>query len=346
VVNGCCERCGTKVEKREKEQWMLAITKYAERLDKDLDDVDYLEKIKIQQRNWIGRSEGTLLKFPIYNSESSIEVFTTRADTLFGVTYVVLAPEHELVKKIIDEHGARIPNLEKIKKYISEVRNKTEIERVAEDREKTGIEIEGIRAINPANNEKVPVFIADYVLANYGTGAVMAVPAHDERDFAFAKKYNLPIKQVISGGNISEKAFIEEGKLINSENFDGMESEEAIKEITKKFGKKVVKFKLRDWVFSRQRYWGEPIPVVHCPNCGIVPLPETGTASLSAIDTSLIEHDFLPPLYHLPQFLQLYRFCVRFEPESTLLVLIVFRQFNQLYIGENYGYVLLLSANV
>ena len=242
VVGGCCERCGTPVEKREKEQWMLAITKYAERLDKDLDDVDYLEKIKIQQRNWIGRSEGALLQFPIFNSQFSIEVFTTRADTLMGATYVVLAPEHELIEILKD---GKIENWEEIEKYIKEVGKKTEIERTNEEKEKTGVELKGVKAINPATNEEIPIWIADYVLNNYGTGAIMAVPAHDERDLAFAKKYNLPIKKITLDWSLLEK-----------------------------FGKKVVKFKLRDWVFSRQRYWGEPIPVVHCPNCGIVPLSE------------------------------------------------------------------------
>jgi leucyl-tRNA synthetase len=280
VIGGNCERCGAPVEKREKEQWMLAITKYAERLIKDLDTVDYLEQIKTQQKNWIGKSEGTLLKFQISNSQSQnnekmeIEVFTTRADTLFGVTYIVLAPEHELVKKLIADPQFQISNKEEIKKYIKDSKNRTEIERTNEEKEKTGVEIKGVKAINPANGEEVSVFIADYVLANYGTGAVMAVPAHDERDYKFAKKYNLPIIEVISGGNISEKAFIDYGMLINSKNFNGMKSEEAIKAITTQFGKSVVKYKLRDWVFSRQRYWGEPIPVVHCEKCGIVPLKE------------------------------------------------------------------------
>jgi len=241
VVGGNCERCDTPVEKREKEQWMLAITKYAERLDKDLDDVDYLEKIKIQQRNWIGRSEGALLKFLIHNSQFSIEVFTTRADTLVGATYVVLAPEHELVEQLKNQ----IKNFNEVDNYKKEVKNKTEIERTNDEKEKTGIELKGVKAINPATNEEIPIWIADYVLNNYGTGAIMAVPSHDERDLAFAKKYNLPIKEITLDWNLLEK-----------------------------FGKKVVKFKLRDWVFSRQRYWGEPIPVVHCPDCGIVPLKE------------------------------------------------------------------------
>ncbi len=237
VVNGCCERCGTPVEKREKEQWMLAITKYAERLDKDLNDVDYLERIKIQQRNWIGKSEGAEIEFEIKNQNTKIKVFTTRPDTLFGVTYIVLAPEHEFVKN---------SQSDEVKKYIAEVKKKTDIERTAVNKPKTGIELKGVKAVNPATGEEIPLWIADYVLVDYGTGAVMAVPAHDERDRMFAEKYNLPIKDAPS----------------------------ASKEVIEKVGKIVTKFKLRDWVFSRQRYWGEPIPVVHCEKCGIVPLAE------------------------------------------------------------------------
>ena len=246
-MNGCCERCGTKVEKKEKEQWMLAITKYADRLDKDLDETDFLEKIKIQQRNWIGRSEGAEIDFNLktgkLNSDKKIKVFTTRPDTLFGVTYVVLAPEHEYVNDLI----VSAQNKNEIEKYIKDSKIKSEIERTDMKTEKTGVELEGVRAINPVNNEEVPVYVADYVLADYGTGAVMAVPAHDERDFAFAKKYGLEIREI---------------KLEDKQ------------EMTRKYGTAVTKFKLRDWIFSRQRYWGEPIPVVHCPTCGIVPVPE------------------------------------------------------------------------
>ena len=414
VVDGKCERCGTPVEKREKEQWMLAITKYADRLDKDLDDVDYMEKIKIQQRNWIGKSEGSEIDFSIKNSNEKIKVFTTRADTLFGATYMVLAPEHELVMRL----KSHITNWQEVENYINAVKNKTEIERTTDEKDKTGVELKGIKAINPGNKEEIPIFIADYVLASYGTGAIMAVPAHDERDYAFAKKYGLPIRQSImpiygdahedevyrhavrafvfdpktnkylfqsakgftglqvpTGGIESNETamkaaerevleetgykvkavrdlnfscqshfyhptkkewrrlvdecvvcelledkqhnreaseeelhpeikwltlddakkeigykstldrlqqietnntcFTGEGALLNSGEFDGLTSEVAREKITKTVGGKVVtKYKLRDWVFSRQRYWGEPIPVVHCEKCGIVPVPE------------------------------------------------------------------------
>jgi leucyl-tRNA synthetase len=270
VVNGCCERCGTPVEKREKEQWMLRITKYADRLDKDLDLVDYLEKIKIQQRNWIGKSEGAEIDFDVWRNNEKIKVFTTRPDTIYGATYVVLAPEHELVSKLWDQ----IENKDEVSKYIEEVKNKSDIERTNDEKDKTGIRISGVSAVNPANKEVLPVFIADYVLSTYGTGAIMAVPAHDERDFKFAKKYNLPIREVVSGDG-RDGLYTGSGIVKNSDKFDGMPSELAKKEITKHVGGKIVtKYKLRDWVFSRQRYWGEPIPVVNCGFCGYVPVPE------------------------------------------------------------------------
>ncbi len=242
VVNGKCERCEGNTEKREKEQWMLAITKYADRLDKDLDTVDYLPQIKLGQRNWIGRSEGAEIEFKIRGSlasAESIKVFTTRPDTIFGATYMVLAPEHELVQKL----KLQIKNWNEVEKYIQATKNKTEIERTAEEKVKTGVELKGIKAINPTTKEEIPIWIADYVLANYGTGAIMAVPADDERDMEFAKKFNLPIVE-----NYKKAGFED-------------------------FGKKITTFKLRDWIFSRQRYWGEPIPVIHCPKCGIVPVP-------------------------------------------------------------------------
>jgi leucyl-tRNA synthetase/predicted alpha/beta hydrolase family esterase len=267
-------------------------------LDKDLDDVNFLEKIKIQQRNWIGRSEGAEIEFRIKNQESRIKVFTTRPDTLFGVTYVVLAPEHEFISKIKNQNEKsqfKIENWEEVNKYIEESRKKTEMERTEAGKEKTGVELKGIKAINPANGEEVPVWIADYVLADYGTGAVMAVPAHDERDFEFAKKYNLSRKNVILPAQVgvvsfhsvdqkidttaiineketsilnAEEVYVGSGQMRNSGNFEGMDNEEAKWKITETVGgKKITKFKLRDWVFSRQHYWGEPIPVVFCDSC-------------------------------------------------------------------------------
>ncbi len=243
AVGGICDRCGTPTIKKEKEQWMLAITKYADRLDKDLDLVDYPERVKLSQRNWIGKSEGSEIEFKT-SINRNIKVFTTRADTLFGVTYVVLAPEHPNIGEFL----VQSKNMAEVSQYIREVKSRTEIERTAEDKEKTGVELKEIYAINPANGEEVPVWVADYVLAGYGTGAVMAVPQHDARDKEFAEKYNLPII---------------DRPLVNAE------------EITQKVGGKMVtKFKLRDWVFSRQRYWGEPIPVINCEKCGLVPVPE------------------------------------------------------------------------
>ena len=268
VVEGKCERCGTKVERREREQWMLKITAYADRLIDDLEKVDYSEKIKIQQINWIGRSYGTEVDFKIENFEQKIKVFTTRIDTIFGVTAVVLAPEHPLIEIL----KPKIKNLNEVEKYIYQAKQKTEFERIELIREKTGVPLEGIFAINPANNEKIPVWVGDYVIGAYGGGAVMVVPAHDERDFDFAKKYGLKIREVISGGDISKGAFTGFGKLINSDQFSGLSSEEAMEKITqwlkeRGLGRKKVQYRLRDWVFSRQHYWGEPIPLVFCQNC-------------------------------------------------------------------------------
>ncbi|MFZ2522523.1 MAG: leucine--tRNA ligase [Minisyncoccia bacterium] len=258
VENGKCERCGTAVEKRPIRQWVLRITKYADRLLSDLDSLDWPESIKESQRKWIGRSEGAEIDFEVWRSSEKIKVFTTRPDTIFGATYMVLSPEHPLISKLSDQ----ISNWEEVYKYIEETKTKTEIDRTSEGKEKTGVRLVGVSAVNPANKEIIPVFIADYVLSTYGTGAIMAVPAHDERDFSFAKKYNLSIKEVITGGS-GVGAHIGIGELINSDNFSGLDIEKAKKEITKYVGGKIVtKYKLRDWVFSRQRYWGEPIPVL------------------------------------------------------------------------------------
>jgi len=282
VVDGCCERCGTPVEKREKEQWMLAITKYADRLIDDLDTVDYLPEIKSQQKHWIGRSEGAEFDFAVTDLGVSgvksitekITVFTTRADTLFGVTYIVLAPEHPLVEKL----KARISNAPEVTAYVAATRVKTDIDRTNIDKEKTGVPLTGITVTNPATGAAVPVWIADYVLADYGTGAVMAVPAHDDRDFAFATKYTLPITEVIIPRTVDTHdpphAYTEYGILQHSGDCSGMQSHEALPVIAKKYGRPTTSYKLRDWVFSRQRYWGEPIPMVHCATCGWQPVPE------------------------------------------------------------------------
>ncbi len=273
VVNGCCERCGAEVVRKDKEQWMIAITKYADRLINDLDDLDFIDRVKAQQINWIGRSEGAELDFAF--AEDKLTVFTTRPDTAFGVTYMVMAPEHQFVQKYMD----KFDNKEEIKSYILETSKKSDLQRSMSD-EKTGVELKGIKAKNPYTGDMIPVFISDYVLMGYGTGAIMAVPAHDQRDYDFAKVFGLPIIQVLAGGDINEKAWEEDGVHINSGFLDGMNKEEAMREaidyaIKNGFGKAKVNFKLRDWVFSRQRYWGEPIPMVYCEKCGWQPIPES-----------------------------------------------------------------------
>ncbi len=271
VVEGKCERCGAETEKKVLKQWMLKITKYADRLLEDLKDVDFPERVKTQQENWIGKSVGVEVDFQIENSKDTIKVFTTRIDTIFGVTAVVLSPNNSLVVKLVTEEYKK-----EAEKYISEARKKSDLER--KEQAKTGI-FTGSYCINPVNGEKVPIWIGDYVVVTYGGGAVMMVPAHDYRDFDFAKKYRLKIKEVVSGGNISKKAFIDYGVLVNSGEFNGLTSEKAIEKITKwlekkKLGRRTIEYKLRDWVFSRQHYWGEPIPIIHCPKCGVVPVPE------------------------------------------------------------------------
>jgi leucyl-tRNA synthetase len=254
------ERGNYPVEKKTLRQWFLRITAYADRLIEGLDRIDWSSHIKEIQKNWIGKSIGSEITFAIKGMEEKINVFTTRADTLFGVTYVVLAPEADLVKKLLP----KISNRKEVEKYIADVKLKTDEDRMSTVKEKTGVILEGVKAVNPVNQEEVPVFVADYVLATYGTGMVMAVPAHDDRDFAFAKKYNLPIKEVISGGNISEKAYTEDGVMVNSEKFNGLNNLDAIKKITDfAHGKIVTKYKMRDAIFARQRYWGEPIPLIH-----------------------------------------------------------------------------------
>ena len=278
VVNGHCERCGSEVIHKEKSQWMLKITDYAEKLLEGLDEVDFIDRVKTQQRNWIGRSYGTQVKFST-NIGDTFEVFTTRADTLFGVTYMVMSPEHPLINKWAD----KITNMDEVATYRQEAAKKSDFERTELAKDKTGVKISGVTAINPVNGKEVPIFIADYVLISYGTGAIMAVPAHDTRDWEFAKKFGLPIIEVVAGGEDVQKAPYTEcatGKLVNSGFLDGMSVEDAKKAIQewlteRNLGERKTNYKLRDWVFSRQRYWGEPIPIVHCDKCGYVPVPES-----------------------------------------------------------------------
>ncbi|KKW10863.1 MAG: Leucine-tRNA ligase [Parcubacteria group bacterium GW2011_GWA2_49_9] len=329
LEDGKCERCGSVVEKKAIPQWVLRITKYADRLLSGLDALNWPEYIKESQRNWIGRSEGAEIGFKIYDLRfkkeekkedvAEVKVFTTRADTLFGATYLVLAPEHPLVAQFLSSsrmrgssldspaplpegssrrvrggstgNDSKIENADEVAEYLGKTKGKTEIERTTEGKEKTGVELKGIKAINPANQEEIPIWIADYVLADYGTGAIMAVPAHDERDFQFAKKFNLPVQCVIrpmltadTPEELEERresvlegkeCYVQNGDLINSGKFDGVNWIDAKSKIVKFVdGKVVTKYKLRDWVFSRQRYWGEPIPLIHCPKCGVVPVPE------------------------------------------------------------------------
>ena len=274
VIDGTCERCGSPVIKKNKNQWMLKITQYADRLISDLKDVDYLEKIKTQQINWIGKSYGAEIDFPL-TSRASIKVFTTRPDTIFGATYLVLSPEHPILEELMRV----INNSEQVKNYLEQASHKSEIERMDLAKEKTGVKLEGVGAVNPATKQQISIWVSDYVLMGYGTGAIMAVPAHDKRDYEFAKQYQLPVEQVISGGDISVGAYEGDGQLINSDFLNGLSVQEAKMKIidwlsVHKCGESKINYKLRDWVFSRQRYWGEIIPMVQCEKCGWVPVPE------------------------------------------------------------------------
>ena len=277
VVGGVCERCGADVVRREKSQWMLKITQYAQRLIDDLDGLDYIERVKIQQKNWIGRSTGAEVDF-LTTAGDKLRVFTTRPDTLFGATYMVISPEHGILKN----WSSRLTNLNEVRDYQEASARKSDFERTEMAKDKTGVELKGVRAVNPVTGVEIPIFISDYVLATYGTGAIMAVPGHDTRDWEFAKKFNLPIVEVVAGGDVEKEAFIdcETGIMVNSGFLNGLSVEDAIVKITewlidKRLGVESVKYKLRDWVFSRQRYWGEPIPIVHCTHCGYVALPES-----------------------------------------------------------------------
>ncbi|OJU11427.1 MAG: leucine--tRNA ligase [Clostridiales bacterium 43-6] len=277
VVGGTCERCSSEVVRKVKSQWMLKITAYAQRLIDDLETVNYIDRVKAQQRNWIGRSTGAEVTFNT-TAGDTIVVYTTRPDTLFGATYMVISPEHPLIEKWCD----KLDNISEIRDYQVSASKKSDFERTEVVKEKTGVKLSGVTAINPVNNKQIPIFISDYVLVSYGTGAIMAVPGHDTRDYEFAKKFDLPIIEVVSGGNIETEAFVdcETGILVNSEFLNGLSVEQAKKKIVefldeKGIGSPKVNYKLRDWVFSRQRYWGEPIPIVHCEQCGYVPVPES-----------------------------------------------------------------------
>ncbi|MDR0952096.1 MAG: leucine--tRNA ligase [Oscillospiraceae bacterium] len=305
VVGGVCERCGSDVVRREKSQWMLKITEFAQRLLDDLDEVDYIERVKTQQRNWIGRSVGAEVVFKA-DAGDDIKVFTTRPDTLFGATYMVLAPEHELIEK----WAARLTNIDEVRAYQNDAAKKSDFERTELAKDKSGVRLEGVSAINPVTGESIPIFISDYVLASYGTGAIMAVPGHDQRDWEFAEKFGLPIIEVVKGGDVTKEAYVakdEDAIMVNSGFLDGMSVKAAIPLMIKwlserDIGRETVNFKLRDWVFSRQRYWGEPIPLVYCEKCGWVPvLEEQLPVKLPEVSSYETTDDGESPLAHMDE---------------------------------------------
>ncbi|MBQ5884601.1 MAG: leucine--tRNA ligase, partial [Clostridia bacterium] len=272
---GKCDICHSDIVQKSKDVWYLRITEYADKLLEGLDNVDYLPNIKLQQVNWIGKSTGAFVNFSIKDTDEKLEIYTTRPDTLFGVTFMVMAPEHPL----IDKYASKISNMDEVTAYRAECAKKTEFERTQLVKDKTGVRLSGFSAINPVNNKEIPIYISDYVMMGYGTGAIMAVPAHDERDYDFAKKFGIDIIEVIKGGNIEEAAYTGDGDMVNSEFLNGFTNKkdsiakmlEVLEE--KGIGKKGVQYKMKDWAFNRQRYWGEPIPIVHCEKCGIVPVP-------------------------------------------------------------------------
>lgn len=282
AIGGACERCGVGTEKRNIKQWLLKITEYADSLIDDLDTVDYPDRVKAQQIHWIGRSFGTDIDFEINGTNERLRVFTTRADTIFGVTAIVCAPENKLIsnlKSLPGQQAGQISNLGEVEKYVTKTAKKSDIDRISDEKERTGVELEGIKAVHPMTGGSIPVWVADYVIPTYGGGVVMMVPAHDRRDFSFAKAHGIEIREVVSGGDVNKEAYVEYGTLVNSGEFSGLSSEDAIQKITEWLRKKNLggpkkNYKLRDWIFSRQHYWGEPIPIIHCEKCGPVAVPE------------------------------------------------------------------------